>query len=128
MGASRFFLRGDVDLVSAPTVREEFRRIVDASRGDVVIDCFDVTFLDASGVGLLVELKEALSRQGRAVRLANVRDFAARVLSAVELYDEFSASPVDHDRDRQKIIEWAEETREQSRRLCMAARALCEDR
>src|SRR5436190_9150146 len=44
VGKQRFFLRGDLDLASEASVREELLLVVDGSTDDVVIDCSALSF------------------------------------------------------------------------------------
>jgi anti-anti-sigma factor len=51
----------------------------------LVVDVGDVTFLDASGVGALVEVADAMWAAGGAVALVNARPTVRRVLEVLGL-------------------------------------------
>lgn len=57
-------LDGDLDLASIATVQRYLERL---DGGDIVVDCSGLTFVDASGLGLLV--RAHLDCEGRGVRL-----------------------------------------------------------
>lgn len=59
-------VRGELDLVSSPVVRQHVHDAVAAARRDVVLDLSDVLFCDSSGVGVLIAARRLLrSCQGR---------------------------------------------------------------
>jgi anti-anti-sigma factor len=93
MAESRFPLR---DLATASACRADLRRTIESSSGAVVVDCHELTFIDASGISLLVETCRRLSERGRGFRLANVPPFFERVLKTLDLHDELHAAPADH--------------------------------
>ncbi|HLI75108.1 MAG TPA: STAS domain-containing protein, partial [Acidimicrobiales bacterium] len=74
-------LRGEVDLATA----QEFRRAVSVSVKvgvhHLVLDCGELTFLDASGVGVLAEAASDLGAEGGALV---VRNASAPVRTVVE--------------------------------------------
>lgn len=61
---------GEVDLATAPLVRETLRALIEDGTGPVVVDLSEVPFMDSSGVHVLVESHRALASQNR--RLAIV--------------------------------------------------------
>lgn len=74
-------LDGEIDLVSAATVRESLAAIVnDHTDRTVVIDLRDVTFMDSSGVGALLSAYRPLKLQQRPLLVAEPQPIVARVL------------------------------------------------
>lgn len=59
-------VRGELDLVSSPVVRQRVHDAVAAGRHDVVLDLSEVFFCDSSGVGVLIAARRLLrSCRGR---------------------------------------------------------------
>lgn len=54
-------LRGEVDVATAPRLRELLHGLVKAGVDHIVLDCRELTFLDSSGIGLLVATRKRLS-------------------------------------------------------------------
>lgn len=50
-------LRGEIDLNSAPQLREQLGVALDSARGRLILDLAGVPYIDSSGVGTIVELK-----------------------------------------------------------------------
>ncbi len=75
-------LAGEVDLAVAS---EAGRRLLTAARdarGPVVFDCAELTFIDASGITMLLDVVE---RSGKAVRLVNLTACCRRVFEVLDL-------------------------------------------
>ncbi len=45
---------GEIDVYTAPKLREQLTELVDSGRYDIVVDMSDVEFLDSTGLGVLV--------------------------------------------------------------------------
>ncbi|MFK4224005.1 STAS domain-containing protein [Streptomyces sp. NPDC019890] len=59
-------VRGELDLVSSPVVRQHVHEAVAVGHRDLVLDLSEVLFCDSSGVGVLVAARRLLrSCQGR---------------------------------------------------------------
>jgi anti-anti-sigma factor len=71
-------LRGEIDLVSVPALRDELLAMT--GKASVVVDLAAVTFLDATGVGVLVGAHKRLANQGGRLVLVNPPPAIARVL------------------------------------------------
>lgn len=56
---------GEIDVYTAPKLREQFAELVDAGRHDIVVDLEKVAFLDSTGLGVLVgALKRVRTHDG----------------------------------------------------------------
>jgi anti-anti-sigma factor len=87
-------VRGDVDLATSPTLRRivgavQTCRQSDAGHGHVVIDLSRVTFLDASGLGVLVEGARTAQRDGLSFALRDPSPCCLRVLEITRLVPVF---------------------------------------
>jgi anti-sigma B factor antagonist len=47
-------VRGEIDVATAPQLREELLELVSAGRKQIVVDLSGVDFLDSTGLGVLV--------------------------------------------------------------------------
>jgi anti-anti-sigma factor len=85
MATQRFFLRGDVDIATAPAVQHELEQWVVAGDDAIILDCCGLTFIDSSGGAVIVEMYRALAREGRQLQIVNADHMAARVLDVLGL-------------------------------------------
>jgi anti-anti-sigma factor len=85
-------VEGDVDMQSAPALREELRRAVSNEDAGLVADLSTTTYLDSAGVNVLFELAEELN--DRQLGFAVVIPEGSLVERVVTLVDLASAAAV----------------------------------
>jgi anti-anti-sigma factor len=87
---------GDVDLESATYLREVLRRMVaDKQDGRIDVDMHAVTFLDSSGLGMLVAARRAAEVKGITLRLREPGPMVRMVLEVANLDSLLIAAPAD---------------------------------
>src|SRR5256714_15266864 len=70
-GASVVTLRGEIDVYTAPRLRQTLIDLVEGGATDIVVDMEKVDFLDSTGLGVLVGgLKRVKDREGTMKRVA----------------------------------------------------------
>lgn len=69
-GAQLVSIRGDVDLATAPGLRELLIPILEQADGPVVVDLSEVPFMDSTGVHVLVDAHQRLEAQNRQLAIA----------------------------------------------------------
>jgi anti-sigma B factor antagonist len=64
-GAGILSLRGEIDVYTAPLLRQALVDLIDRGTRNIVVDMERVDFLDSTGLGVLVEgLKRVRTREG----------------------------------------------------------------
>jgi anti-anti-sigma factor len=81
-GRSNVRVTGDIDLATAPELGKRLTLVIAAGTGDVDLDLSDVTFLDCSGLAVLLAARQEL--KGEKHRLM-VRNLSKPVLRLLEL-------------------------------------------
>ena len=77
---------GDIDLETATYLREVLRRVVaDKQDGRIDVDMRAVTFLDSSGIGMLVAARRAAEIKGITLRLREPGPMVRMVLEVANL-------------------------------------------
>jgi anti-sigma B factor antagonist len=89
MPTQRFFLRGEIDIASAPTLQCELERYVHDSEGALLLDCCELSFIDSSGVAALVKAQRVLAEEGRELRVVNADAMTTRVFDVLGLTEAF---------------------------------------
>jgi anti-sigma B factor antagonist len=87
MAEYHYNLRGDVDLASAAEVRSELRAIIRDRDSHVLIDCSQLTFIDSTGIAVLLEAHRDLKAQGREMLVTNVSSRCMKVFDILGLDD-----------------------------------------
>jgi anti-sigma B factor antagonist len=56
---------GEIDVATSPELRRELHQLADREPSRIVLDLSDVTFIDSSGLGVLVGVLKRLREQDR---------------------------------------------------------------
>jgi anti-sigma B factor antagonist len=63
-GAATIVVRGEIDMATAPQLRERMMEVVDAGVTSISVDCRGLEFLDSSGIGVLIAVRKRLGDDG----------------------------------------------------------------
>jgi anti-anti-sigma factor len=85
MEVCRFFLRGEIDVSNADGLLTTLRRVAGQEPGDVVVDCMDLTFIDAAGIRALIRVHRELAQEQRDLRLVHPSPVLTRMLQVLDL-------------------------------------------
>jgi anti-sigma B factor antagonist len=81
-------VRGEVDIETAPALRAALLPVLEHHRGPVVIDLSEVSFMDSTGVHVLVDTSRRLEPQDRRLAIAcREGGQVHRLLALVDLLD-----------------------------------------
>jgi len=80
-------VHGEIELTTLKPFRQRIFEILEASKGDMEIDCADLMYIDSSGIKVLLDMVKALKEQNRSLQLSNVSDKIYRVLEFSTLRD-----------------------------------------
>ncbi len=78
-------VHGDIDMTTAPRLREQVVRVVSDGQPHVVLDLEDVDFIDSTGLGVLVALLKRTRGQGGDLRLVSTRSSLRKLLELTAL-------------------------------------------
>ncbi|MET7967594.1 STAS domain-containing protein [Micromonospora sp. NPDC005305] len=94
-------VRGELDMATAPQLRDGLQQLVDAGDRQVVLDMAGVGFLDSSALGALVLIFKSLREVGGRLGLASVQPAVRSVLRVtsvdrvIDVYDTVQAAEAD---------------------------------
>jgi anti-anti-sigma factor len=81
---------GELDAYSGAVLARTFSGVAEMPIGQIDLDVGDVAFIDASGLGALVDLHTRASAVGKAVVLRNPSPAVRRLLAITELGELFA--------------------------------------
>jgi anti-anti-sigma regulatory factor len=82
---SIFTMHGQIDELSLPAFRLRLRRFGASTIGDVVIDCFDLESIDATGAAVLLAFHHEMLGYGRRVSIRRVPTRCRAMFEATDL-------------------------------------------
>lgn len=83
-------IAGDVDLRSAPRLRDQLLNFANQHDGRLIIDLSDVAYMDSSGVGTIVFVKREVERSGGTLVLAGLQPRVRSVFEITHLVQFFT--------------------------------------
>lgn len=86
-------VRGEVDVDSAPLLREALEKAISGRSPLLVVDLLEVTFVDSTGLGVLIGAFKLCRTEGLAMHLALVEPRILKIFEITELTDLFSIFP-----------------------------------
>jgi anti-sigma B factor antagonist len=89
-GAAGVAVRGEVDAATAPLLQDALDEAVRATGGTLVLDLSGVSFLDSSGINVLLRVRALLGREDRALALVCPAGPPRRVLELAGIEDLFA--------------------------------------
>jgi anti-anti-sigma factor len=91
-------VRGDVDLLTASTLHAAIGSLVDQGHLDIILDLASVTFMDASGLRVIVDISTRLSWSGHTLILRSASPMTRRILDITKVGELVRLEgPVSHD-------------------------------
>ncbi len=87
LGPNSVALQGEIDAHSAPTLAQRFHTL---PAGDIVIEMAEVTFMDSSGLRILIDLQQRADEASQRLVLDSPSQSVVRLLEVAGLTDHFS--------------------------------------
>lgn len=86
-------LQGEIDLHEAPRLREGVRKALDRQPGVLFIDLTGVTFIDSSGLAVLVEAMQRINGYGGNLALYGIQGTVETIFHIARLDQVFRIFP-----------------------------------
>ena len=86
-------LAGEIDLHVSPEVGESLRRLVAKKPRVLVVDLAKVTYLDSSGLAVLIEAMQNVQKNGGRFALAAVQESVKQIFEIARLDQVFQIFP-----------------------------------
>jgi anti-sigma B factor antagonist len=85
--------RGEVDVATAPALRDGLDEALDGGPGPVVVDLTGVTFIDSTGLGVLIGARRRCDEVGRELRVVVSEPRILKVFEITGLTELFTIHP-----------------------------------
>ena len=86
-------LEGEIDLHESPNVRESLRSLIDKKAPKVFVDMAEVSYIDSSGLAVLIDAMQRTANYGGKFGLIAIRPAVRTVLEIARLDQVFRLYP-----------------------------------
>jgi anti-sigma B factor antagonist len=86
-------LEGEIDLHESPNVREALRNLTEQKLPRVFVDLSGVSYIDSSGIAVLIEAMQRIQAYGGKLALFGIRDSVRTVFEIARLDQVFKIFP-----------------------------------
>jgi anti-sigma B factor antagonist len=92
-GSLRLAVTGEIDVATAPTLRERLDGAIDRGTGILIVDLLGVTFLDSTALGVLIGARERCQQQSMQLRIVLSEARIVKIFEITGLTEMFSIFP-----------------------------------
>lgn len=83
------YIDGELDIFNAQDVRVRVLDEYEKSKSDIVLDFSHVSFMDSTGLGILISIQKVLNDDGYKLRIVNVDPKIKKIFIITELEEVF---------------------------------------
>ena len=80
-----FDINGEIDLYNAPEIKEKIKEEMNKNKVNIIINLDKVSYIDSSGIGVLISSLSNLKKVGGALKLINVYASVRKVFELTKL-------------------------------------------
>ena len=80
-----FDINGEIDLYNAPEIKETIKEEMNNGKVNIIINLDKVSYIDSSGIGVLISSLSNLKKVGGALKLINVYASVRKVFELTKL-------------------------------------------
>ncbi len=67
-------LSGEIDIYTCQTFKSELNEVVNTFKGDIYLDCKELTYIDSTGLGILVGALKEIRKDNNNIYICNLKD------------------------------------------------------
>lgn len=80
-----FDINGEIDLYNAPEIKDKIKEEMNKGKVNIIINLDKVSYIDSSGIGVLISSLSNLKKVGGALKLINVYASVRKVFELTKL-------------------------------------------
>jgi len=78
-------INGEIDLYNAPDIKDTIKELIDEEKRQIIINLEKVSYIDSSGIGVLISSLSNLKKVGGALKIINVYASVKKVFELTKL-------------------------------------------
>ena len=80
-----FDINGEIDLYNAPEIKDQIKAMMDKGKVNIIINLDKVSYIDSSGIGVLISSLSNLKKAGGCLKIINVYASVRKVFELTKL-------------------------------------------
>jgi len=81
---------GEVDIYDAPEMKERLHKCIDQTPADLVLDCASLTYIDSTGMGVLISVLKHLKDVGKEMKIVHLSPYIYKIFTITGLQNIFT--------------------------------------
>lgn len=86
-------LRGEIDVFTAPTLREKLIPLTEGTGNDIKIDLEEISYLDSTGLGAFIQAYKSSKQHNSELEIIHVKERVFRLFQVTGLNDIMEVVP-----------------------------------
>lgn len=78
-------INGEIDLYNAPEIKSKITELMESGKSDIIINLEKVSYIDSSGIGVLISSLSNLKKAGGSLKIINVFASVRKVFELTKL-------------------------------------------
>ena len=70
----KIVLFGEIDIYTSQSFKSELNEIIKSCKGDLFIDCKELTYIDSTGLGILVGALKEIRKDNNEIYICNLKE------------------------------------------------------
>ncbi|MGI6114141.1 MAG: STAS domain-containing protein [Mahellales bacterium] len=83
-------LSGEVDIYNSPNFKHQMTMLIEQKNGNIILDCTDLTYIDSTGLGVLISILKRVREYGGRIYITNLKPYIKKIFVITELDKVFS--------------------------------------
>lgn len=71
---THIILSGEIDIYTSEHLKDEVNEVVSACQGDLFIDCLELSYIDSTGLGILVGALKEIRKKNKNIYISNLKE------------------------------------------------------
>lgn len=71
---TQIVLSGEIDIYTSQSFKNELNEVVKSCKGDILIDCRELSYIDSTGLGILVGALKEIRKDNNDIYICNLKD------------------------------------------------------
>lgn len=83
-------LSGEIDIYNAPQLKEQLLKLLEEQKGNMLIDCKDLKYIDSTGLGVLISVLKRVKDENGDITISNLKPYIQKIFTITGLDKIFS--------------------------------------